>query len=309
LPSGKSPRALVWTPERVTEWRRTHHAHIEELETRLRRLTAQDRTQRCGSRAKRLDAYISAPRPSRVMVWTPALARTFLERAERHRLYALYYLITFRGLRRGEACGLRWSDLDLDRGVATVRWQITQNGACISEGKPKSAAGEGQVVLDKATVKVLRAHKASQNTDRLAAGDAWEESGHVFTTETGQSLRPGYVSEQFEVLCMEAGLPPIRLHDLRHGAASILLAAGYDMKVVQETLRLSSITIAADTYTSLMPELARQSAEDAAAVILNAATRRGAARNRVSRLPTSNGPTTQPDQNRDGDTQPRDQAS
>ncbi|WP_116022268.1 tyrosine-type recombinase/integrase [Thermomonospora umbrina] len=83
---------------------------------------------------------------------------------------------------------------------------------------------------------------------------------------------PNDVTEQFEQLSMEAGLPPIRLHDLHHGAATFLLAAGYDMKVVQETLRLSSITIAADTYTSLLPQLARQSAEDAAAIILNADT-------------------------------------
>ena len=64
-----------------------------------------------------------------------------------------------------------------------------------------------------------------------------------------------------------AGLPPIRLHDLRHGAATLLLAAGHHMKVVQETLGLSSISIAADTYTSVLPELARRSAEDVAALL------------------------------------------
>jgi integrase len=311
LPSGKSPRALVWTEERTADWRRAHRAHIEEIEARMRRLAEQDPAQRCGSRAKRLDAYISAPRPSRVMVWTPHVTRVFLSRAERHRLYAQYYLITFRGLRRGESCGLRWSDVDLDRGVLTVRWQITQHGSQIHQGKPKSAAGEGQVVLDTATVKVLRAHKARQNAERLAAGDAWTETGYVFTTETGQPLRPGYVSEQFEVLCMEAGVPPIRLHDLRHGAASILLAAGYDMKVVQETLRLSSISIAADTYTSLMPELARQSAEDAAAVILNpnSTPKRDNAHNRVSKLPTAVNRHAEPGPASDGDAEPVDKAS
>ncbi|MGW7483223.1 tyrosine-type recombinase/integrase [Nonomuraea muscovyensis] len=66
---------------------------------------------------------------------------------------------------------------------------------------------------------------------------------------------------------MEAGLPPVRLHDLRHGAATIFLAAGHDMKVVQETLGLSSITIASDAYTSVLPDLARKSAEDAADII------------------------------------------
>ena len=71
----------------------------------------------------------------------------------------------------------------------------------------------------------------------------------------------------FHMIAYLAGLPPIRLHDLRHGAATLLLAAGHDMKVVQETLGLSSITIAADTYTSVLPQLARRSAEDVAALI------------------------------------------
>lgn len=270
LPSGKAPKALVWTQARIEEWRRAHAQYVEEMEARKRRLAEAEPHKRHGTRINRLDAYIGAPRPSRVMVWTPELTAQFLRRAKSHRLYGLYYLITFRGLRRGEACGLRWPDLDLAHGTATVRWQITQLGNDTAQGKPKSDAGEAQVALDKATTGVLRAHQAAQAAERLAAGEQRADSGFVFTTDTGQPLHPAHVTEQFEQLCMEAGLPPIRLHDLRHGAASILLAAGYDMKVVQETLRLSSITIAADTYTSLLPDLARQSAEDAAAVIWDA---------------------------------------
>ncbi|WP_329521828.1 tyrosine-type recombinase/integrase [Spirillospora sp. NBC_01491] len=288
LPSGKAPRPLVWTQERIAEWRRSHQAHVEEKEVRKRRLCEVEPQRRHGTRLNRLDAYIGAPRPSPVMVWTPDLTRAFLQRAESHRLFAQYYLVAFRGLRRGESCGLRWPDVDLDQGVVTVRWQITQLGAETREGKPKSEAGEGQVTLDKSTIKVLRAHRARQNTERLAAGESWTETGFVFTTETGQPLHPAYVTEQFEQLSMEADLPPIRFHDLRHGAASILLAAGYDMKVVQETLRLSSITIAADTYTSLLPGLARQSAEDAAAVILNAGSgKHGRSRSSVTELATA----------------------
>jgi integrase len=270
LPSGKPPKPLVWTDERITAWRRAHTSYIEEMQARKRRLAAAEPHKRHGTRINRLDAYIGTPRPSPVMVWTPQTTWAFLRRARLHRLYALYYLITFRGLRRGEACGLRWPDVDLTSGIATVRWQITQLGSTLAEGKPKTDTGEGQVALDTATIKVLRTHKTRQNTERLAAGPAWTDTEFVFTTKTGEPLHPAWVTEQFEQLCMEADLPPIRLHDLRHGAASILLAAGYDMKVVQETLRLSSITIAGDTYTSLLPDLARQSAEDAAAVVLNA---------------------------------------
>ncbi|GAA2456230.1 tyrosine-type recombinase/integrase [Actinomadura vinacea] len=270
LPSGKAPKALVWTDERITQWERDFAAHIETMNARRKRQSQLEPHTRIGTRINRLDAYIGAPRPSRVMVWTPALTKRFLHRARHHRLYAQFHLIAFRGLRRGESCGLRWSDLDLENGTATIRWQITQDGTETREGKPKSEAGEGTISLDSTTVKVLRAHKARQNAVRLEAGDAWVETGYVFTTPTGEPLNPSQVTEQFEYLSMEAGLPPIRLHDLRHGAATFLLAAGYDMKVVQETLRLSSITIAADIYTSLLPQLARQSAEDAAAIVLTA---------------------------------------
>ncbi|REE95758.1 integrase-like protein [Thermomonospora umbrina] len=270
LPSGKAPKALVWTEERITQWRRDLVEHTAKMDARWRVLARLESAKGYGERINRLDAYIGAPRPSKVMVWTPALTKQFLERARRHRLYAQYHLIAFRGLRRGESCGLRWADLDLKNGTAAIRWQITQIGKEMFEGKPKSDAGEASISLDTATVNALRAHKARQNTERLAAGDTWTDTGYVFTTETGAPVSPNDVTEQFEQLSMEAGLPPIRLHDLRHGAATFLLAAGYDMKVVQETLRLSSITIAADTYTSLLPQLARQSAEDAAGIILNA---------------------------------------
>ncbi|MEU9018587.1 tyrosine-type recombinase/integrase [Actinomadura sp. NPDC048394] len=270
LPSGKAPKALVWTDERITQWQHDFAAHIETMNARRRRLSQLEPHKRIGQNINRLDAYIGAPRPSRVMVWTPALTRTFLDRARGHRLYAQFHLIAFRGLRRGESCGLRWADLDLTSGTATIRWQITQIGPDTFEGKPKTDAGEATINLDKTTIKELRAHKARQNTERLAAGDAWTETGFVFTTPTGGPVDPNEVTEQFEQLSMEAGLPPVRLHDLRHGAATFLLAAGYDLKVVQQTLRLSSLAIAADIYTSVLPQLAQQSAEDAAAVVLGA---------------------------------------
>ncbi|MEO3824560.1 site-specific integrase [Actinomadura sp. B10D3] len=283
LPSGRRPKALVWTPERVREWRQAREMFIE---AKARPLSGAGGTARSG-RVKPMDAYVSTPRPSPVMVWTPEQTGIFLNRAARHRLYALYHLIAFRGLRRGEACGLRWADVDLDEGTIRVRWQITQIGGHTEQGRPKSEAGERQVTLDQHTIKQLAAHRARHNQEHLAAGDTWNDTGFVFTREHGEPLAPMGVSEQFLLLAMEAGLPPVRLHDLRHGAATILLRAGHDLKVVQETLGLSSINIASDTYTSVLPDLARQSAEDAAAVILNARTRpdETAAPGRVVRLP------------------------
>ncbi|MER6812705.1 hypothetical protein ABT299_25870 [Spirillospora sp. NPDC000708] len=119
-----------------------------------------------------------------------------------------------------------------------MRWQITQIDGTTQQGRPKSEAGERQVTLDKHTIKELTAHRAHQNHERLAAGSTWNESGFVFTDDTGDPLRPEYV------------------------------LAGHDLEVVQETLGLPSITIASDTYTSVLPDLALQSAEDAAALLL-----------------------------------------
>ncbi|WP_181958231.1 tyrosine-type recombinase/integrase [Nonomuraea deserti] len=91
----------------------------------------------------------------------------------------------------------------------------------------------------------------------MAAGEAWADTGFVFTQPDGSRLHPQHVSDQFLWLACLAGLPPIRLHDLRHGAASLMLAAGVEMKVVQETLGHTSSAFTADTYTSVYPQVAR----------------------------------------------------
>ncbi|MFG2756770.1 tyrosine-type recombinase/integrase [Streptomyces wuyuanensis] len=231
LETGKRPKALVWTDERVAEWKRT------------------------------------GEKPSAVMVWTPEQTGVFLDRAAEHRLYALYHLIAFRGLRRGEACGQQWTDTDLGAGLLTVATQLVQRGWRVEESAPKTDSGERVVALDSETVKVLKAHRKRQMKERLKWGEAYVETGRVFTQENGEWLHPAWVTNQFQRLAAEAGLPPIRLHDLRHGAATLALAAGADMKVVQEMLGHSSITITSDTYTSVLPEVARKAAEDAARLV------------------------------------------
>ena len=101
----------------------------------------------------------------------------------------------------------------------------------------------------------------------MAAGAAWVESGRVFTREDGAWIQPDWLSDHVDRLVRRSGLPPIRLHDLRHGAATLALAAGVDMKVVQEMLGHSSYTLTSDTYTSVLPEVAREAAEAAARLI------------------------------------------
>lgn len=92
-------------------------------------------------------------------------------------------------------------------------------------------------------------------------------SGRVFTRENGEQLRPSWVTDRFEALIAKAGLPPIRLHDLRHGAATLALTAGVEMKTVQEMLGHSSISITSDTYSTVMPEVAKNAAEAIASLV------------------------------------------
>ncbi|MFI7610238.1 site-specific integrase [Nonomuraea terrae] len=195
-------------------------------------------------------------RPSPVMVWTPAQLGAFLDHAVSDRLYALFHLIAFRGLRRGEACGARWVDLDLDERVLTVAKQLTIVGRQIAQGGPKTDSSDGVVALDTGTIAVLCIHRKRQLAEKLRCGAAWRNTGRVFTQEDGSELRPDWVSEHFERLAYAAGVPPIRLHDLRHGAATLSLAAGNDMKITSAMLRHSSLAITSDLYTAVLPDVA-----------------------------------------------------
>ncbi|MEU8319808.1 tyrosine-type recombinase/integrase [Nonomuraea sp. NPDC048881] len=256
MPAHVRPKPLVWTEDRVRAWQENFSAYRRA-----------EKQRRGGRRVDPIDAYTSVPRPSPVMVWTPAQTRLFLEEARAHRLFALYQLIALRGLRRGEACGLRWKEVDLNGHSLTVNWQLVQLAWQVHEGTPKTDASVRTIALDTDTVQVLRAHRQQQLQERLAMGEAWIDTGFVFTQPDGNRLHPQHVSDQFLWLAYLAGLPPIRLHDLRHGAASLMLAAGVEMKVVQETLGHTSSAFTADTYTSVYPQVATAAAEKTAALL------------------------------------------
>lgn len=152
----------------------------------------------------------------------------------------------------------------------TVAQQIVQMGWDTEITKPKSDAGDRLVPLDAMSVTALKARRRAQNKDRLAAGEDWIDTGLVFTGPDGSPLHPAWVTSQFAILVAEADLPPVRLHDLRHGAATLALASGTDIKVVQEQLGHSSSAITRDTYTSVFDELKHASIDAVAATIAKA---------------------------------------
>jgi hypothetical protein len=115
---------------------------------------------------------------------------------------------------------------------------------------------------------VLREHRRRQFEQRdgqLAAGRPWVDSGYVFTRPVGTPINPNYATTQFRKLTDRSGLPPVRLHDLRHGAASLAHQAGADLKTLQDLLGHSSIVVTADTYTSVLPAAQRRCADATAA--------------------------------------------
>lgn len=163
-------------------------------------------------------------------VWTPEDVGRFLAATSSHRLYALFHLVAFTGMRRGEALGLHWADINLDGPHVVVRWQVVDAGSGPQLGAPKTQAGARLVPIDQLTAKVLSDHRTRQDEERAAWGDAWTDSGFVFTREDGTMLRPDYTTALFARLVEAAHLPKIRLHDLRHTHASLALAAGVDIK-------------------------------------------------------------------------------
>lgn len=205
--------------------------------------------------------------PKRPKPWTPDQCQTFLTASGQDRLAALYQLMLVTGMRRGEAIGLRWEDVDFEERCLSVEQQITEVRGKSVVGTPKTKRGTRLVPLDKETVAALRRHREAQDRERGAWGAAWNEAGLVFTREDGTALRPEFASRHFQGLTVKLGLPVIRLHDLRHTNASLALDAGVDLKVVSERLGHSQISVTADLYTHVNPGVGRQAADQIAAAL------------------------------------------
>ncbi|HWL97057.1 MAG TPA: site-specific integrase [Nocardioidaceae bacterium] len=219
--------------------------------------------------------HVELPERSRptTSVWTPEQLGAFLDSIADHRLYAYFHLVAFAGLRRGEALGLAWEDIDFDHGLIRVRQQLVDAGRGAYLGPPKTRSGIGRVPVDAFTLDVLQAHAQSQGEERARWGHAWENTRLVFTREDGTAFRPEYLTHLFKRLVAAASLPRIRLHDLRHTSASLALAAGVPIKVVSDRLGHSSTAITSDLYTHVIPVVAQEAADSLAALIPLRATR------------------------------------
>jgi integrase len=190
-----------------------------------------------------------------------------LTAADKTDLGPLLRLAAFTGMRRGELAGLAWADVDLDKGHLTVRASLTQRGAELRWGAPKTDSGARVVTLDANTVEMLRRHELAQREESLKHGRCrWNARGLVFVRRDGSPMRPDSITHGFSVICVQAGVPVRRLHDLRHTHASMALAAGLPTKVVSDRLGHSSTQITENIYQHVDREVAREAAELIAAV-------------------------------------------
>jgi integrase len=194
------------------------------------------------------------------MVWMPAHTGAFLDSIDGERLFALFSLVCHCGLRRDEVIGVAWAEVGLDQGVVYVR----ETG---SGDDPKSESGVRAVPLPSEVVAALKAWRKRQAAEQLAWGPGWADTGLVFTREDGTAVPPQWLSVRFETLAYRAGLPPVRFHDLRHGAASQCKAAGLDTKYITALLGHSRTSFTDDVYVTVFPGIARAAAEAAAAVV------------------------------------------
>ncbi len=190
----------------------------------------------------------------------------FLGEAKEDRLFAAYVLAATTGLRRGELLGLCWDCVNLDQGVVTVRRQlIPLKKQLVLEETTKSKSSKRAVSLSDDAIRELKAHKTSQEKEKRWLNSAvYLDQNLVFAREDGTYLDPSEFTKRFQRHLKRANLPKVRLHDLRHTHASLLLARGIHPKVVQERLGHSSISMTLDLYSHLT-----QGMQEAAATSLN----------------------------------------
>lgn len=182
--------------------------------------------------------------------------RRLLDAVAGDELEALYVLAVTTGARLGELLGLRWIDVDLASARLAIRQALVRTGGKWSLDEPKTDQSRRSVALSRRAAKALQTHRIRQQRCRLAAGPAWTDHDLLFTDDWGEPLYGAHITERhFKPLLRRAGLPVVRFHDLRHSAATLMLARGVHAKVVSEMLGHASVVLTLDTYSHVIPSM------------------------------------------------------
>jgi integrase len=220
---------------------------------------------------------VKVPKPiaRQVVPLTVEQSKQFLSVVEGHRFGALFSVALACGLRLGEATGLKWNDVNLETGELQVRQQLQRVGKQLLLQSLKTEKSRRTLMLPGVCLEALRTHRTKQLKERLKAGGDWCDTGLVFTTYTrrgpglrvGAPLHPRNVLRMLHMLLTRAGLPRRRFHDLRHSAASLLIAAGVELVEVSMLLGHSELRVTADLYSHLQQQTAATAARHMDAVL------------------------------------------
>lgn len=256
--------------------RRLRDKHLEELYERLAHPTGDTRALspktvleihlvvRAALADALRDEYVTrnvalsarVPRPPAIRTpepqsWTAEQLQVFLRAAAGHRLFPAFWTLAMTGMRRSELLALRWSDIDLDAGTLSINRGLVAVGYDLHESRGKTRNSRRRIDLDPTTVRVLAAWRLWQRVEREAVGASPPD--YLFTDARGEQVHPHAISQTFERVALRAEVPLIRLHDLRHTHATLLIKAGVPVKVVSERLGHAKAAFTIETYQHVLP--------------------------------------------------------
>jgi integrase len=215
------------------------------LSSALTRAMREELVMRNVARLAELPAWERQP----ITPWTATETRQFLNVAQTDPLYPAFVLLLLYGLRRGEVLGLRWQDIDEDNQEIHIRQQIQRVTGELRLGPIKTSAGRRDLPLLPQAKDALAARRDRQAADHLALGEAWQDTGLIFTTRTGRPIEPRNLVRSFHRICDANGLRAAKVHHLRHTTATLLKNLGVPARDAQLILGHSRMTVTLEIYT------------------------------------------------------------
>lgn len=225
------------------------------------------RALKTGRVLRNVATLVDAPPKARhdVAPLTGAEVRHLLDVTSGDRLAALYVTAVGLGMRQGELLGLRWSDVDLETGLLSVRHTLQRRTYQLAE--PKTERGRRTLAMPGIVTVALREHRRRQLAERLAAGPGWKDRNLVFTTMHGSALDTRNVTRALQAALVRATLPRVTFHSLRHACATLLIEQGEELAVVSRLLGHANLSTTADVYAHLTRGMQQRAADRMDAIL------------------------------------------
>jgi integrase len=206
--------------------------------------------------------------PTVMNVWNQEEVRKFLSLAKTNPYFLVFHLALYTGMRQGEILGLRWEDVDFEKGTINIRQTLSHDGKTFLAGA-KSKTSIRSITLAKETLVLLKSHKLTILKEKLVLGTSYIDKDLVNCTRNGKQLNPANIRRTFIKLIKDVGIPSIRFHNLRHTHATLLILNGTNVKVVSERLGHSNVKITLDCYYHVMPNMQREVASKLSSIFSN----------------------------------------